>query len=121
MLFRSKAERNLNTLVDYRYTQHFKAEKGENGKGKNKTGKTGKDLILKVPIGTQILEEDNKQAKQDKGMRDTRYPEKMFLCAKKEVELLARSTIGFSKIGNKNCWRIPTRANNPPKHNKIFK
>ena len=55
-----KAERNLNTLIDYRYTQHFKAEKGENGKGKNKTGKTGKDLILKVPIGTQILEEDNK-------------------------------------------------------------
>ena len=55
-----KAERNLNTLIDYRYTQHFKAEKGANGKGKNKTGKTGKDLILKVPIGTQILEEDNK-------------------------------------------------------------
>jgi len=55
-----KAERNLNTLIDYRYTQHFKAEKGEKGKGKNKTGKTGKDLILKVPIGTQILEEDNK-------------------------------------------------------------
>jgi GTP-binding protein len=55
-----KAERNLNTLIDYRYTQHFKAERGENGKGKNKTGKTGKDLILEVPIGTQILEEDNK-------------------------------------------------------------
>jgi len=55
-----KAERNLNTLIDYRYTQHFKAERGENGKGKNKTGKTGKDLILKVPVGTQILEEDNK-------------------------------------------------------------
>ena len=55
-----KAERNLNTLIDYRYTQHFKAERGKNGKGKNKTGKTGKDLILKVPIGTQILEEDNK-------------------------------------------------------------
>ena len=55
-----KAERNLNTLIDYRYTQHFKAKRGENGKGKNKTGKTGKDLILKVPIGTQILEEDNK-------------------------------------------------------------
>ena len=54
-----KAERNLNTLIDYRYTQHFKAKRGENGKGKNKTGKTGKDLILKVPIGTQILEEDN--------------------------------------------------------------
>ena len=55
-----KAERNLNTLIDYRYTQHFKAERGENGKGKNKTGKNGKDLILKVPIGTQVLEEDNK-------------------------------------------------------------
>ena len=55
-----KAERNLNTLIDYRYTQHFKAERGEKGKGKNKTGKTGQDLILKVPIGTQILEEDNK-------------------------------------------------------------
>ena len=55
-----KAERNLNTLIDYRYTQHFKSKRGENGKGKNKTGKTGKNLILKVPIGTQILEEDNK-------------------------------------------------------------
>jgi len=55
-----KAERNLNTLIDYRYTQHFKSKRGENGKGKNKTGKTGKNLVLKVPIGTQILEEDNK-------------------------------------------------------------
>ena len=54
------ADANLNTLIDFRFKQHFKAEKGENGKGKNKTGKTGKDLILKVPIGTQILEEDNK-------------------------------------------------------------
>jgi len=53
------AERNLNTLVDFRYQQHFKAERGQNGKGKKKTGKSGKDLILKVPIGTQILEEDN--------------------------------------------------------------
>jgi len=55
-----KAERNLNTLIDYRYTQHFKAERGENGMNKNKTGRNGKDLYLKVPIGTQILEEDNK-------------------------------------------------------------
>ena len=55
-----KAERNLNTLIDYRYTQHFKAEKGQNGMNKNKTGRKGKDLYLKVPIGTQILEEDNK-------------------------------------------------------------
>jgi len=55
-----KAERNLNTLIDYRYTQHFKAEKGQNGMNKNKTGRSGKNLYLKVPIGTQILEEDNK-------------------------------------------------------------
>jgi len=53
------ADRNLNTLIDFRYQQHFKSGRGENGKGKNKTGKSGKDLILKVPIGTQILEEDN--------------------------------------------------------------
>ena len=54
-----KSERNLNTLIDYRYTQHFKAERGQNGKGKKKTGKSGKDLILKAPVGTQIFEEDN--------------------------------------------------------------
>lgn len=52
-------DENLNTLIDFRYQQHFKAEKGQNGKGKKKTGKNGKDLILKVPIGTQIFEEDN--------------------------------------------------------------
>ena len=50
----------LNTLIDYRFTQHFKAKRGENGKGNNKTGASGKDLILKVPIGTQIYAEDKK-------------------------------------------------------------
>jgi len=55
-----KSERNLNTLIDFRYQQHFKAEKGGDGSGKNKTGKGGKTLVLKVPIGTQIFEEDNK-------------------------------------------------------------
>jgi len=53
------AKENLNTLIDFRYQQHFKAEKGQNGMGKKKTGRNGKDLILKVPIGTQIFEEDN--------------------------------------------------------------
>ena len=47
-------------MIDYRFTQHFKAERGENGKGNNKTGASGKDLILKVPIGTQIYAEDKK-------------------------------------------------------------
>ena len=54
------SERNLNTLIDYRYQQHFKAERGGDGKGKNQTGKSGNDLYLKVPIGTQVFEEDNK-------------------------------------------------------------
>ena len=55
-----KAEQNLNTLIDYRYQQHHKAQRGENGSGQNRTGKGGQDLILKVPLGTQIFEEDNK-------------------------------------------------------------
>ena len=54
------SERNLNTLIDFRYQQHFKAERGGNGSGKNKTGKSGETLYLKVPIGTQVFEEDNK-------------------------------------------------------------
>ena len=55
-----KSERNLNTLIDYRYQQHFKAQRGEDGKGKKQTGKGGADLCLKVPVGTQLFEEDNK-------------------------------------------------------------
>ena len=54
-----ESERNLNTLVDFRYRQHFKAENGNPGSNKNKTGGSGKNLTLKVPIGTQIYEEDN--------------------------------------------------------------
>ncbi len=55
-----KSERNLNTLIDYRYQQHHKAQRGENGMGQNRTGKGGENLILKVPIGTQVFEEDNR-------------------------------------------------------------
>ena len=55
-----KSERNLNTLIDYRYQQHFKAQRGGDGKGKKMTGKGGENLYLKVPIGTQVFEEDNK-------------------------------------------------------------
>jgi len=55
-----KAEQNLNTLIDFRYQQHHKAKRGENGAGQNRTGKNGQDLILRVPLGTQVFEEDNK-------------------------------------------------------------
>ena len=54
-----ESERNLNTLIDFRYSQHFKAQGGTNGSKRNRTGANGKDLIIKVPVGTQIYEEDN--------------------------------------------------------------
>jgi GTP-binding protein len=54
-----EAERNLNTLIDFRYAQHFKAEDGHIGTKRKRTGAAGKDLIVKVPVGTQIYEEDN--------------------------------------------------------------
>ncbi len=54
-----ESERNLNTLIDFRYSQHFKAQNGKHGSKRNKTGANGKDTILKVPVGTQIYEEDN--------------------------------------------------------------
>ena len=49
----------LNTLIDYRYQQHFKAKTGMHGMGRNKTGAKGADVILRLPLGTQIYEEDN--------------------------------------------------------------
>jgi GTPase len=48
----------LNTLIDYRYQQHFKAQRGGNGMGKDRAGANGADLVLKVPAGTQIYDED---------------------------------------------------------------
>ena len=54
-----ESDRNLNTLIDFRYSQHFKAKNGNPGSKRNKTGGNGKDLVLKVPTGTQIYEEDN--------------------------------------------------------------
>ena len=49
----------LNTLIDFRYQQHFKARPGEGGKGRDRSGISGKDLILRLPLGTQILDETN--------------------------------------------------------------
>ena len=53
-----EAVSNLNTLIDFRYHQHFKAPKGDHGRGESRTGAAGKTLLIKVPVGTQILAED---------------------------------------------------------------
>jgi len=54
----AEAVEGLNTLIDYRYKQHFKAERGLHGAGRNRTGRDGEPTLLKVPVGTQILDED---------------------------------------------------------------
>ena len=46
--------KSLNTLVDYRFQKHFKAQKGRGGAGRNRTGAAGKDMILKIPVGTEL-------------------------------------------------------------------
>jgi len=56
-----KSSEGLNTLIDYRFKQHFKAKNGDPGMGSDKTGRSGEDIIIEVPRGTLILEEDNKE------------------------------------------------------------
>ena len=92
-----KAERNLNTLIDFRYQQHFKAERGGDGSGKNKTGRGGKTLVLKIPIGTQVFEEDNKTLIYD---------------FKKENEEFVVATGGKGGFGN---TRFKSSTNRAPK------
>ena len=55
----------LNTLIDFRYTQHFRAPRGVGGAGANRTGAAGKDLVIKVPVGTQVLSEDKEHVLAD--------------------------------------------------------
>jgi len=60
-----EAVAGLNTLIDFRYTQHFRAPRGHGGAGSNRTGGGGDDLVIKVPIGTQILSEDKEDVLAD--------------------------------------------------------
>ena len=53
-----EAVAGLNTLIDFRYTQHFKAKRGGHGQGKNRTGAAAEDLVIKVPLGTQVIDDD---------------------------------------------------------------
>ncbi len=92
-----RSERNLNTLIDYRYQQHFKAKRGDDGKGKNKTGRGGDSLYLKVPIGTQVFEEDNKT---------------LIFDFKEENEEFVAATGGKGGLGN---TRFKSSTNRAPK------
>jgi GTPase len=73
----AEAVEGLNTLVDYRYQQHFKAKRGSHGMGRNRTGAGGADVVLRVPAGTQIFEEDN-----DTPIADLTEPGQRVLLAK---------------------------------------
>src|ERR1700743_3062557 len=53
-----QAEHNLNTLIDFRYAQHFRAPKGGNGAGSDRTGAGAKDVVITVPVGTQVFADD---------------------------------------------------------------
>src|SRR5690606_9178745 len=60
-----EAVAGLNTLIDFRYTQHFRAKRGGHGMGKNRTGASAPDLVIKVPVGTQILDEEREHVLAD--------------------------------------------------------
>ncbi len=63
---------NLNTLIDYRYRQHFRAQNGRGGAGANRTGANGRDLVLRVPVGTQVLDDDKETVLADLTRPDQR-------------------------------------------------
>ena len=60
-----EAVEGLNTLIDFRYTQHFRAPRGKGGSGRNQTGAGGDDLVVKVPVGTQVLSDDKEHVLAD--------------------------------------------------------
>lgn len=68
-----EAVENLNTLIDFRYQQHFKAQKGQQGMGSEMTGYKGEDLIIKVPVGTEIVTEDGETVLKDMVVAGERF------------------------------------------------
>lgn len=93
-----EAVEGLNTLIDYRYQQHFKAQTGHHGQGRNMHGGKGEDILLKVPVGTQVLDED------------------------KETVVLDMDTVGKRELllsGGNGGWgntRFKGPVNQAPKH-----
>ncbi|MBA3810529.1 MAG: GTPase ObgE, partial [Caulobacteraceae bacterium] len=68
-----EAVEGLNTLIDYRYHQHFKAKTGGHGMGRNRSGAAGADAVLKVPVGTEVLDEDRETLIADLGAAGARW------------------------------------------------
>jgi GTP-binding protein len=90
---------NLNTLIDFRYQQHFKGDTGHHGQGRNKTGGSGSDVVMKVPVGTQILTEDKEEVLAD------------FTAAGQTVILLKGGDGGFGNAHYKTSTnQAPRRA-----------
>lgn len=61
---------NLNTLIDFRFKQHFKAQRGQHGMGRNRSGARGEDMIIPVPVGTEIIDDDTGRVLQDMNKPD---------------------------------------------------
>ena len=96
----ARATDSLNTLIDYRYQQHFKAQNGKGGAGRQRTGAGGDDVVVLVPTGTEIYEED-----EDTLIADLDAPGK-------EVLLAKGGNGGFGNLRFKSSTnRAPTRAN----------
>lgn len=93
-----EAVENLNTLIDFRYQQHFKAQKGQQGMGSEMTGYKGEDLIIKVPVGTEIVADDGETV-----LKDMVVPGERFLIAKG----------GKGGLGN---TRFKTSTNQAPRY-----
>lgn len=92
---------SLNTLIDFRYQQHFKAQNGHNGKGDNRTGAGGEDIIIKVPVGTQILAEDKETLLKD------------FMTVGERVEFLQGGDGGFGNAHYKSSTNQAPRKSTP--------
>src|ERR1700690_179788 len=99
-----EAVNGLNTLIDYRYQQHFKAQSGGNGMGKDCHGANGKDVVLKVPVGTQIYEEDGETLLADL----TRAGER--------ITLMKGGNGGFGNAYFKSSTNQAPRKANPGQH-----
>ena len=90
---------NLNTLIDYRYRQHFRAQDGRPGAGRERTGANGEDLVLRVPVGTQVIDGDNRMV-----LADLTHP-------RQKVVFLKGGDGGFGNAHYKSSTnRAPRRA-----------